>query len=66
MGIWTAILKVTLVVIIHEAVRDTDRSAAISDSITELVDRLSLVETGQAEMVIRSIDGDVLVLELVK
>jgi hypothetical protein len=66
LGVRTTILEVTLVLIVHETVRDTDRSASISDSITELVDRLSLVETSEAEVIVWSVDGDVLVLELVE
>ena len=46
--------------------RDADRSAAVGDTIAELVDRLGLVQTGQAEVVVRSVHGDVLVLVLVE
>ena len=44
----------------------SDRGTAVGYTVAELVDRLGLVESGQAEVVVRTIDGNVLVLVLVE
>ena len=65
-GVRTTVLEVTLVVVVDEAVGDTDRGAAVGETVAELVDRLRLVETRETEMVFRTVDGDVLVAEFVE
>ena len=62
----TAIFEVALVAVVDEAVRHADGSAAIGHAVVEFVDRLGLVQAGQAQMVVRAVDGDVLVLVLVE
>ncbi len=66
LGVRTTILKVALVLVVHEAVGHADRGTAIGDSVAELVDRLGLVESGQTEVVVRTVNGDVLVLVLIE
>src|SRR6478609_9609158 len=64
LGVWTAVFEVALVVVLHEAVRHADGSAAVGEAVGELVDRLGLVETGQAKVVVRAVDGNVLLAML--
>ena len=40
--------------------RHADRSTAVGETVGEFIDRLGLVKAGEAEMVVRAIDGDVL------
>jgi hypothetical protein len=61
LGVRTAVFEVALVAVVHEAVRDADRGTAVGEAVGELVDRLGLVEAGQAQVVVRAIDGDVFV-----
>ena len=56
------IFQVALVVVLDEAVRHADRSAAVGHALGEIVDGLGLVQAGQAQVVVRAVDGDVLVL----
>ena len=65
-GVWTPVLEVALVAVLHEAVRHADRGAAVGEAVVEFVDRLRLVKTGQAQVIVRAVNGDVLVLVLVK
>ena len=46
--------------------RHANGSSAISDPVAEFVDRLRLVQTGETEMILGAIDGDVLVAVLGK
>src|SRR5262245_41386435 len=62
----TAVFEVTLVAAVHKAVRNANRRAAVCHAVVEFVDRLRLVQTGQTEVVVRTIDSDVLVLVLVE
>src|SRR5215470_9534175 len=55
----TAVLQVALVAVVHEGVRHADRSATVSQTIAELVPGRGLVLAGQALVVIRTVDGDV-------
>ena len=61
-----AILEVAFVAAVDEAVRDADGRTAVSQAVAEFVDRLGLVETGEAEVVVRSVNGDVLVLVFIE
>src|SRR5204862_2679484 len=47
-----AVFEVSLVVVVHEAVRNADRGAAVGDAVVELVDGLRLMQAGQAQMII--------------
>src|SRR5688572_18817775 len=58
--VWTAVFQVSLVAVVHEAVRDADGSATICDAVVEFVDRLRFMQSGEAEVIIRPVDGDVL------
>ena len=54
-------LQIALVfVTFDEAVRDADGSTPVGDTPGELVDGLCLVEAGEAEVVVRAVNGDVL------
>src|SRR6185437_10096860 len=53
--IGTAVFEVAAVFVVHEAVRDAHRSAAVRDAVVELVNRLRFVEAGEAEMIVRAI-----------
>ena len=44
--------------------RDTDRSTTVGDTTRELADVASLMATGEAEVVVLAVDGDVLVVAL--
>ena len=66
LGIWTTVFEVTFVAVINEAVRHTDRCAAVSQAVAEFVDGLGLVETCEAEMVIRPVNGDMLVFVFIE
>src|SRR5579863_3935880 len=61
-----AIFEVSTISVVNEAVRDADRSAAIRDTVVKFVNRLRLVQTGQAQVIVRSINGNMLVLVLVE
>src|SRR5580704_7480360 len=50
----TAIFQITLVAILDEVNGHPDRSAAIGETIAELVDGLRFVQTGKTQVVIRS------------
>ena len=65
-GIRTAVFEVALVAIINEAVGDTDRGAAVGETVAELVDRLCLVQTGETQVILWAVNGDVLIAEFVK
>src|SRR6202042_1757142 len=60
LGVRTAILEVALVAVLDEVHRQPDRSAAIRKTIAELVDRLRLMQSSQAKVVVRTVDRDVL------
>src|SRR5476651_469641 len=60
-GVRTTILEVALVAVADEVDRHADRGAAVGQAVGELVDGLRLVEAGETEVVLRAIDGDVLV-----
>src|SRR3954465_10910241 len=55
----TTIFEITLVVALDERVRHADRSAAVGHAIAERVPGSGLVLAGQALVVVRPIDGDV-------
>src|SRR3954466_4134867 len=55
----TAIFQIALVAIVGERVRNADRSAAVGNTPAEGVDRGGLVLAGQAHVVVRAIDRDV-------
>ena len=61
LGIRTAIFEVSPVAIGDKAVRHADRRTAIGDAIAELMDGLGLVLAGQAQMVVRSVYGNMLI-----
>src|SRR5690606_13703815 len=48
------------------AVRNANRGTAIGQTIAKLVDRLRLVETGETQVILWTIHGDMLVAELVE
>src|ERR1700716_4146427 len=54
-----AIFQIAFVAVVGERVRNADRSAAVGDTIGEVADCSGLVLAGQPQMVIRSIDSDV-------
>src|SRR6266566_3841458 len=56
----TAIFEIALVAVIGEAVGYTDRGAAVRDAISEVADRSGLVLAGQAHVVVRAIDRDMI------
>src|SRR5205085_3808503 len=56
------VLEVAAVAVLHEAVRDPNRRAAIRDPVVEPVDRLRLVEPGEPHVVVGAVDGDVVFL----
>jgi len=56
----TAIFKIALVAILDEVYGQADGSAAIGETVAELVDGLGFVESSEAQVVIRAIHGDVL------
>src|SRR4051812_16217924 len=60
-GVRTAILEVALVAAVDEAVRDADRGTTVGDAVRELVDRLRLVQAGEAEVILRAVNRDVFV-----
>src|SRR5690242_12090035 len=66
LGVRAAILEIALVAVVDEAVRNADGRATVCNAVVEFVDRLGLVETGETEVVVRSVHGDVLVLVLVE
>ena len=66
LGIWTTVFEVTFVAAIDKAVGHTDRCATICQAIAEFVDGLGLVETCEAEMVIRPVNGDMLVFVFIE
>ena len=47
------------VAVLREAVRHADRRAAVGDAVAELIDRLRLVLAGQPQVVVRTVDRDV-------
>src|ERR1700754_3066220 len=55
----TTVFQIALVVVLHERVRHTDRSAAVGHAIAELVPGRGFVLAGQALVVVRSVDGNV-------
>src|SRR5208283_253736 len=55
-----AIFQIAFVTVLDEVNRHPDRSAPIGETIAELVNRLRLVQTGQTQMVIRAVNGNVL------
>ena|ERR1700739_2492733 len=54
------IFQIALVPVLDEVDRQPDRSAAIGKAITELVDRLRFMQTRQSQMVVGTVDGDVI------
>src|SRR6185437_14975022 len=50
-----AIFQIALVTVVHEAVGNADRSAAVGQAVAELVPRRGLVLAGQALVVIRTV-----------
>src|ERR1700730_5308694 len=62
----TPIFEVTFVAVIDETMRHTNGSPAIGQAVVEFVDRLGLVQTGQTQMIVRSIHRDMFVLVLVE
>src|ERR1700712_2050766 len=62
LGVRAAVFEIALVVIVGEAVRHPDRGTTVCNAVGEAVDRLGLVMPGQAQMVVRAIDGDMVVL----
>src|SRR5580700_833631 len=54
------IFEIAAVPVFDEVDGQPDRSAAIRKTKTEFVDRLRLVQTGQAQMVVGTVDGDVI------
>src|SRR5215212_640238 len=59
-----AILEVAAVAALDEAVWDPEGRAPIGDAVCELIDRRSLVEAGETQVVVRAVAGDVLVARL--
>lgn len=55
----TTVFEVALVTILDEGVRDADGRSTVGDAVGEFIDRLSFVETRQAEMVVWAVNGDV-------
>src|ERR1700722_18627107 len=55
----TAVFQIALVAVVDERVRHADRSPAIGNAPAELVDRGRLVLAGQAQMVLRTVNRDV-------
>ncbi len=55
------VFEVTFVAAVHEAVGDADRGTAVGQAVGELVDRLGFVQPCEAQVVIWTIDGDMLV-----
>ena len=60
LGVGATIFKIALVTVLDEVYGQADGSAAIGKTIVELVDGLGLVQAGEAQMVVRAIDLDVL------
>src|SRR5690606_9502135 len=60
-GVRTTVFQIALVAVVDEAVGNANRRTAVGETIGELVDRLGLVKTGEAQVVVRTIHGDVLV-----
>src|SRR5215467_15227383 len=54
-----AIFQIALVAVVDEGMRHADRGTAIGHAIGEGVDRCRLVLAGQAHVVVRTIDRDV-------
>src|SRR5271166_7102582 len=61
----TPIFEVAFVAVFDEIKRQTDGSPAIGQTVIEFVNRLGLVQTGQTQMIVRSIHRDMFVLVLV-
>ena len=66
LGVWTTVFEVTFVAVVHEAVRDADGRATVSNPVTELVDGLRFMEAGEAQVVVRAVHGDVLVFVFIE
>src|ERR1700760_535303 len=56
----TAIFQIPLVAIVDEGMRHADRGATISHAVAELVPGRRLVLAGQALVIVRTIDGNVI------
>src|SRR6201747_2778332 len=54
-----AIFQIALVIVLYERVRHADRSAAVGDAVAERVPWRGLVLAGQALVVVRAVDLDV-------
>ena len=61
LAVRTTVFEVTFVAVVDEAVWHTDRSTAVGEAVAELVDGLCFMQTGEAHVVVGTIDGDVLV-----
>src|SRR3569623_1538145 len=55
----TAVFQIALVAVVDEGVRHTDRRATVGDAPAELVPGRGLVLAGQALVVVRTVDRDV-------
>src|SRR6185369_8382909 len=59
LGVRATVFQIALVVVLDERVRHADRSTAVGNAVAELVPGGGLVLAGQALVVIRSVDGNV-------
>src|SRR4051812_27516001 len=66
LGVRPAIFEIALVTVLREAVRNADRSTPVRHAVSEFMDGLGLVKAGQTQVVVRSVDGNVFGLVLVK
>lgn len=66
LGVRATIFEIPLVVASDEAVRDTDRCAAVSKTVGEFVDGLSFVKTRQTHVVVWTVNSDVFVLVFIE
>src|SRR6266446_9086646 len=62
----TTVFQIAAVAVGDEGLRQADGSAAIAHAVVEFVDGLRLMQAGQAQVIVRPIDGDVLVLVFVE
>src|SRR6185503_414430 len=51
---------------VHKAVRNAHGSAAVGHAVVEFVNGLRFMQAGEAQMIVRAVNGDVLVLVFVK
>ncbi len=63
-GVRTTVFQVATVGVLWEAVRHADGGSAVGHAVVEFVDGLGLVETGQTEVIVRTVHSNVLVVVL--